>query len=196
VRLARLSYAGNWNPEPYAWTRFSRVLQTSTGQALDIQRIGISEIAPNTAPLAHLTGTASQRFTDAEISSIKAYVESGGVLLIDSTGGQAPFADSVRKDLLPRAFPGAKLAGLPHDHPLLTNLTLKLRPYAIDQLGRNPPPTQFAQVGRGYVLFTPLDLNTGLLNTQTWGILGYSPPACEQFARNLVVWVNALAERH
>jgi hypothetical protein len=53
-----------------------------------------------------------------------------------------------------------------------------------------------AQAGRGYMLFTPLDLHTGLLNTSTWGILGYTPQSCEQFAKNLVAWVESVPSGH
>ena len=190
LRLARISYAGNWNPEPYAWKRFSRLLQTETGKSLDIQTASAEDLAPNTAPLSHLTGTASYHFTDSETSALKNYVESGGILLIDSAGGQAAFANSIQHDLLPRAFPNVRLAPIPSDHPLMANLSLRLRPYAIDQLGRSPPAIQLAQAGRGYVLFTPLDLHTGLLNTNTWGILGYTPESSEQFMRNLVTWAG------
>lgn len=188
LRLARISYAGNWDPEPYAWTRFARVLQTETSKALDIQSIAAKDLAVGVAPIAHLTGTASYHFTDAEVAAIKTYVESGGILLIDSTGGQPAFASSIEKDLLPRAFPVMKLAPIPPDHPLLANLSLRLRPYAMDQFGRQSPPIQLAQMSHGYVIFTPLDVTAGLLDTNTWGILGYTPQSCEQFMRNLVTW--------
>jgi hypothetical protein len=164
------------------------VLRNETGNALDVRKVAINDLTPEAASIAHLTGTASYHFTDSEISSIKSYVQAGGILLIDSTGGQPAFANSIRADLLPRSFPDAHLAPIPKDHPVIANLTLRLRPYAIDQLGRGVPPIEMAQVGRGYVLFTPLDLNSGLLNTNTWGIVGYAPQSCEQFARNLVSW--------
>lgn len=187
LHVARLKYAGNWDPEPYAWKRFSRLLQNETGEALDLEAIDADALKPQFAPLAHLTGTAAYGFTDAQCAAIAAYVRAGGVLLVDSTGGQPAFARSAEDRLLPRAFPGTKLGPLPADHPLMKDVTLKLRPYAADSLGR-PPSLRFARIGKGYVIFTPLDLAGGLLANQTWGIVGYTPQTCEQLARNLVPW--------
>jgi hypothetical protein len=45
-------------------------------------------------------------------------------------------------------------------------------------------------VQAGYIVFSPLDLTTGLLATNTWGILGYAPPSCETFLRNLFLWTR------
>jgi hypothetical protein len=36
------------------------------------------------------------------------------------------------------------------------------------------------------VIYTPLDLSSGLLGTSTWGILGYAPDYSEALARNIV----------
>ena len=191
LRLARLKYAGNWDPEPYAWRRFSRLLQNQTGEALDLAAVEADSLAPQSAPLAHVTGTAAYTFTDAQCAAVAKYVQSGGVLLVDSTGGQPAFARSAENGLLAKAFPGAKLAPVAADHPLMKDVTLKLRPYAADSLGR-PPALRMAKVGRGYVIFTPLDLAGGLLANQTWGILGYAPATCEQVARNLVAWSERL----
>jgi hypothetical protein len=46
------------------------------------------------------------------------------------------------------------------------------------------------RLGKGCIVFSPLDLTTGLLATNTRGILGYAPPSCETFLRNLVVWAQ------
>ena len=41
IKIARLKYPGNWDPEPAAWTRFGRYLQKQTGVAADIQHPGL-----------------------------------------------------------------------------------------------------------------------------------------------------------
>src|SRR5581483_9515070 len=115
VRLERVSYAGNWNPEPYAWTRLSKMLQNDSGVALDVQPVAVDAIAAEHDPLAHLTGTAAHHFTDAQCASFGGYVKAGGVLLIDSTGGRSDFSRSVEQDLIPRAFAGVKLSAMPSD---------------------------------------------------------------------------------
>jgi len=40
--------------------------------------------------------------------------------------------------------------------------------------------------GKGVVIFSPLDLTTGLLGANTYGILGYQPAFAQDFVRNVV----------
>src|SRR5437762_3266535 len=107
--------------------------------------------------------------------------------------GQEAFAQSVERDLLPKVFPGAKLAAMDADHPVMKQVAPVLRPYAQNVMSK-PPALRMAKVGEGYVIFTPIDLNSGLLGTNTWGIVGYTPATCEQMVRNLVAW--AVTVRH
>jgi hypothetical protein len=199
VAVARLKYPGNWNPEPYAWTRFARLLQEQTGSGIAMQEVALKDLKPDAAPLAHLTGTAAYQFTADQIAAVKAYVNGGGVLLVDCCGGGNAFSVSVRSDLIAKAFVGDPQP-LPPDDPLLAGLSagkandspLRLRPYAVDRLGRAAPPILRLKSGRGYVLFSALDLTSGLLGTHTWGILGYQPDSAQRFLRNLV---ESVAER-
>jgi hypothetical protein len=198
IRLAILKYDGNWNPEPAAWFRMSRYLQWEGGPALDIRPLLLEEIGPGICPIATLTGTDAHAFTSTEIAALRAYVEAGGTLLIDSTGGENAFTRSVRDTLLPAAFSDGIEQPLPPDHPLFKDLTrglanaspLRLRPYAIDRLGQLAPPIRLLKVGQGRVLFSPLDLTSGLLGTRTWGIAGYDPTSAEKFSRNLILWLG------
>lgn len=197
IAVARLQYPGNWDPEPYAWKRLGNLLTAQSGEGLFVKPVLMNDLKPGDAPLAHLTGTAAYAFTPDQIAALKAYVNSGGVLLIDDCGGDNAFARSVRSQLLPQAFAG-DAQPIPLDHPLFAGLTpgkanaspLRLRPYAADKLGRAAPSVAWLRSGAGYVIFTPLDLTSGLLGTNTWGIVGYDHASCERFVRNLVEWVK------
>jgi hypothetical protein len=191
LRLARLSYAGNWDPEPFAWIRLSKILQNEQGLGLDIRPVAIESLAADSGPLAHLTGTAAHAWTDVERSAIAKYVNAGGALLIDSTGGRPEFIASVKNDLIRKAFPAAQLSALPPEHPLMQSVKPGLRPYALESMSK-PPPLQMAKIGGGYVIFSPIDLTSGLLGTNTWGIVGYAPSTSEQICRNLIEWVGKL----
>ena len=83
LRVARLSFDGNWDPEPAAWPRFSRILHWETGLALDLIHTPIDKLQPTTTPLATLTGTGSQPFSKSQCDALANYVKSGGTLLID-----------------------------------------------------------------------------------------------------------------
>jgi len=198
VKLAQVQYEGNWNPEPAAWPRFSRFLEQETHEALDLSTKPADKLLPGSAAIATLTGTDSHAFSDQEKQSLRSFVESGSVLLIDCCGGHDAFAQSVRQDLISGAFASGTPVPLTPDHPLLKGLKpqsgspMRLRPYAMDQLGHIRTDVQLLHVGKGYVVFSPMDITSGLLGTHTWAISGYDPAACEQFAMNLVEWAKQL----
>ena len=110
VRVARLTYAGNWDPEPGAWLRFSRWFQRSTGWSVDVRPTPLRELRADVFPFAHLTGTDEYSFTPEEAKALGDYVLAGGFLLVDVCGGRGGFSQSVRLSLLPSAFPGDRAA--------------------------------------------------------------------------------------
>ena len=197
--VARLRFAGEWDPEPYAWTRFARYFTWETHAGLDVQTVDLKDLRPGQVPAVFLTGTVRQDFTAAEAAAARAYVEAGGVLVIDACGGQRGFADGVRTTLLPAAFPGVPLAPLPADHPVFVASRpfaddlrqMPLRPFASEQLNVGALPIEGLPFGRGWVLFSRLDLTTGLLGTQSWGILGYDPAHAQALVKNTILWAAA-----
>ncbi len=197
--VARLRYAGAWDPEPYAWTRFGRLFQWDTHAGLVVRTVDLKSLADSGLPLAVLTGTVRQDFTPAEAAAARAYVGAGGVLLVDACGGSAAFDKSVRTTLLPAAFPGLPLAPLPADHPLLLAgrphaddlHKLPLRTFAADRLGPSPVALEGLRFGNGWVVYSHLDLTTGLLGTESWGILGYQPAYAQAVVKNAVLWATA-----
>ena len=42
--------------------------------------------------------------------------------------------------------------------------------------------------GKGAVIYNPLDLTSGLLGTNTWGILGFEPSYASALMKNVVLW--------
>ena len=191
IAIARLKYAGQWDPEPYAWTRFVRAWQTSTHGALDVKTTDIAALGVGEAPLCHLTGAAQQEFTDADAKAIHAYVDGGGLLLIDACGGSPAFLDSANK-LLAKAFPGVAIADLPADHPLYKGLGKagapgpRLRPSYATKM--KSPPLRILSSGHGAVILSTVDLSTGLLNTNTYSVYGYAPESCQKIVENAIEW--------
>lgn len=197
VHVARIKYPGSWDPEPEAWPRFGRWLSHDTSLTLDAQPVEMQDLTPASAPLAHLTGTAAYTPTDAQAKALRAYVEEGGTLIIDCCGGSAAFNDSVLLKLIPKAFPDARPHSLPTTHPMLNpgppgmdDLSGRplLRPYTISKLGAGGGSFEILGVGKGRVIYTSLDLVSGLLGTHTWGVLGYEPRYCDAFWKNAVLW--------
>ena len=195
-RLARLKYAGNWDPEPEAWHRFSRWFHLNTGYALNIIETPIKDLKVETAPIAHLTGTARYDLTAEEADALEKYVRSGGLLLVDLCGGTGAFDKSIQSSLFFKAFAGTPSHVISPSHPVLSagakgmeDLSKPvLRPFAIDVIGARGGMPEEIVAGKGHVLFTSLDITSGLLGTGTWGIIGYDPNYAQSLVKNAVLW--------
>lgn len=232
IALARLRYAGNWDPEPGAWPRLSRLLEWQTGVRLDLVPVAIEDLAPPPAPaapvapyaspfvaasapapavgrssahttgrpepnikVAHLTGTEALDLSDAQLAALQRFVAAGGTLLVESAGGSTSFSEAAESAWLPKLVGRRRLESLPATDPLLRPTlpgTVALPPkmlrlYAMEQLQIETPRLRAATLGRGRVIFSPLDLTSGLLGTNTWGVLGFLPDYSESVARNLVL---------
>ena len=198
----RLSYQGAWDPEPYAWKRFRNYYQWVTHRDVKVDSTDLTDLQPQQAPLAVLTGTAAYPFGEADVTAVRAYVRGGGVLLIDACGGSAAFEQSA-ESLLARAFPESPLQPVTVTHPVLRAVrpgaddlsTPLLRPYAKDLSRGQPTPTlQYLAAGRGQVILSRLDLTTGLLGTNTFGINGYDPLYAAALVKNVVLWADTRAQ--
>jgi hypothetical protein len=203
VAVARVRYPGNWDPEPAAWPRFARYFQRRTDVSLAASPTDLARLNPLVAGFAHWTGTAAYTPTDEEIDAIRRYVEGGGVLLVEPCGGSGEFLESARA-ALKRAFPEAKPRTAGHTHPLLTASgpgmddvsTPRVRPYVETRGLAASARVDLIPAGRGAVILCPLDLTTGLLGCNTWGILGFDPDDALKLTKNAVLWsAKGMAER-
>ena len=175
---------------------FSNWFQRQTGYRLDVQTEKLSELKPGDATLAMLTGTARTIFTALDVAAVKAYVEAGGLLLVDMAGGTGQFDQSVADLLLGPAFPVGFPNLLPPSHPALNpgapgmdDLSHpRLRPFAIERLGHSGIFPYYQAAGKGHVIATNLDLTCGLLNADTWGIIGYDPAYAQALVKNVLFW--------
>jgi hypothetical protein len=157
----------------------------------------MADLTPQTAPIAILTGTDAYAPTERESQAVRNYVNAGGVLFVDLCGGAGAFEESARTKLFANAFPNGFLRVLPADHPLLNagapgmeDLShARLRGFALEKLGSGAEdfPSLFS-AGHGHVIFTPMDVTDGLLNIETWGIIGYDPNYAQSLMKNVLLW--------
>jgi hypothetical protein len=190
LKVARLRYAGSWDPEPYAWTRFSRKFQWATAFAANVGQVDVKDLDAQHVQIADLTGIDAHQFSAAEHDAMRRFVQAGGVLLIDSCGGSQGFASS-QTGLLAALFPGAPPVPIAETHPLV-NGTGPCMDRLSRPLSRIPGPLLDApgivSFGAGHVIITPLDLTEGLLGNRTLGIRGYHPDYAWRFVKNLLLW--------
>jgi hypothetical protein len=198
VPVQRLTYpGGRWDPEPAAWPRFGRWFFRQTSLTLDLRPTELGAVDLLNGPVAVLTGNRPVDFGRLDLRALRDFVRDGGTLLVDAAGGDRRFDAAVRDQLLPAAFPGATLAEMPPDHPILAGAGTcmtplpkpRLRKFASAQLGlTDPPGVQCLAFGAGTVVVSDLDVTTALLHCGTYGILGYTPAYADALCQNTILW--------
>jgi hypothetical protein len=196
IRVARVRYDGNWDPEPAAWPRAVEWFGRQTSLGITLEPTFAEDLASSNPPLAHITGTAAFKPTDAQFQSLQQYVVNGGVLIVDPCGMPGDFLHSMTDDFLVKAFPNSQLQYIDPTHPLLTASadgmedlgSPRMREFVRTLPGNvNGRPTML-RAGRGAVIVLPVDLVSGLLGVEAWGIAGYRPSYALSLMKNIVLW--------
>ncbi len=195
VKIGLVKYPGNWNPEPGAWPRLTKLLATDAGTGAILSTVNISAAGAADVPLLHLTGTDALHFSDQDVAALRQYVQKGGLLFADGTGGNPEFANGFTQ-LMMKAFPDKPLQKIPDDAPFITGKVpggvdaskVTYRRFFVSTKGvRSKPGLLGIKIGKRWgVIFSQTDITSGLLGTNTWGILGYSPKSSVALARNIV----------
>jgi len=204
IGLAKVKYQGNWDPEPWAWTRMARKFEWETSIHLDVKETAAEDLKfDSQTPLAVMTGTSAFKLGDEQIKAIGQFVNAGGMLFIDDCGGRGEFAGSVR-EMLSKTFPQQRLDALPEEHEILAAKLMgmdapgkpRFRLYVTEQPAeKRPDGIQWLAAGNGQVIFSPMDLTSGLLGTSTWGIMGYDPQWAQQFVKNMLLVTAGVEEK-
>src|SRR5258706_6699652 len=200
IKVARLDYGGNWDPEPGGWRRFANLLHNTRGVDVTATtvKLGEGKLTKEFA-LAHLTGSSRFKLTEAQEKEMKDYVAGGGTLVVDAAGGAVEFKESAEASL--NAAFGAdaqKLnAPLPLDHAIYKiggdNSLARAtdRPYATRMLaaGMNAPRLRGIETGgRTAVIYSPEDLSVGLVGMSVDGIYGYEPDYANRLMESIVLY--------
>jgi hypothetical protein len=204
IKLARLEYGGNWDPEPAGWKRLAAVLHNEDAIELTVERIKLGEgkLASSGCKVAHITGTAAFTLSAGQRDELKGFLESGGTTLIaDAAGGDSAAATSLETEIA--ALTPNKLRVLPRDHQALGHLEVSagditLRPFAARQLGgASGPRVRGADVGgRTVILYSPEDLSVGIVGQAVDGIVGYTPASATAVMKSLVLCSLPSAAAH
>jgi len=197
VRLARLQYAGNWDPEPLAYVRFARLLAQETATKLEvISPVQIKDLAAAGAQVATLTGTGKLKLFNHEVKQLADFVSGGGILVIDSAGGGKAFADSaltMLKEMFPGRRPRQLISGFAlYRMPSLEITRVKYRHLTDIRLAKlRVPNLQAIMVnGRPGVLFSREDITAGLVGYPSLTVDGYRPRWAYELMRNIAIYVG------
>jgi hypothetical protein len=201
LKLARLQYDGNWDPEPGAWQRMAAVLHNQAKVDLIVTPVKLGAGTLAGFPVAHLTGTAKFKLTDDQELELLEWINRGGTLIVDAGGGSSDFADSAEGEL--RTIFGADADKglddtLTPDHPMfgLPNLAIEsiyYRPYARTLLvgSANAPRIRAIEhAGRVAVFYSREDLTEGMVGENVDGVYGYEPETATNLMRNMVLYAG------
>jgi hypothetical protein len=195
IRLARLSYKGNWDPEPGGWVRLRNVMRNADGVDLVVEPVVLGAGKLDAFSAAHLTGTAKLTFDDAARAQLERFVRAGGTLVVDAAGGAEAFASSAEAEVK-KLIEGTRLEILPADHALFAGkepLKVAFRAAVQKALtGKSAAPRIKAirVGGRPAILVSREDLSAGLVGQPADGILGYSPATATELMRRILLNVS------
>jgi len=198
VRLVRVKYDGNWDPEPLAWERVSRRIAADAKVNLEIgEPVAVKDLPSSGAAVAVMTGTSAIDLGEADGKALEAYVAGGGLLVVDAaggyTGGGRDFARSA-ENALDGVFGRRALRTLSESSELF-----RMKGWAIDRvhyhmqtkhrLGTTAPQLKAVLDGeRIGVLFSREDLTTALIGCAPANCDGYTPRSAYEIARNVVLY--------
>lgn len=138
LNLWRGRYGGNWNPEPGADRALAAWLRQERTWELNIVDVPltdllqrVSQIAPGTPvrALLWIRGVETHTFTPDELAGVRAFINRGGTLLLETVGGVGNFAAAAEQTVLtlmsdnPADTPGVVTSGRFRSlgrHPVVT----------------------------------------------------------------------------
>ena len=212
VRIARLRHAGDWDVCKGGMGKLADVLANSFNIGLKVAPAvdASAEIDPKISVL-WMTGTTPAKLTAAQEAKLKAYLASGGTLLIDSAMGTRPMIDDARAALAKMFGPDA-VKEMPADHPLITgafaggigcdlthaDYTRAAKtgnPMGGTEVAKpGPPKLLYVEInGRAAVVVSPLSIVVPLSGQRIFNCRGLSEPDAARLAANVVLY--ALAKR-
>ncbi len=184
IRVGRVTHEGNWNPEPAGWDRLVAVMNNDYKAKVTVEPVDAASAQLADYDVLHLTGVDTLKLGGDASTALATYVKNGGTLLVDAAGGDAKFAGSAEQMLREALGKEAEELANPLElnHPLYKAMgqaidQVDFRLFARRTLGgeRRPRIRGISFENRLGVIASWEDLSSGLVGTNTSGIVGYAP---------------------
>jgi hypothetical protein len=196
IRVARIRYAGNWDPEPGGWRRLANLMHNQNRIDIQLEPVKPGEGKLAGFKLAHMTGTTAFKLSVPERAELQKFVAAGGSLIIDAAGGSIDFSSAAEIELA-AMFPGESKqlgAALGVSHPLFGSGDSKMKEVAYRNFARktltgglNAPRLRGITIGnRLAVVYSPEDLSVGLVGQPIDGIYGYDPKSATELMTRII----------
>lgn len=194
ITVARIRHNGNWNPEPFGLERVSRIMSQKDSRRLEVKDINATELMNVNPVVAFLTGTGTLELSDEECQAIKTYVENGGTILVDATGGDRDFSRS-SEDMLIDVFDSIT-------HKLDSRAPIfNQQGMAVDQVRfrrrtslaipeRTPRIRTILVNDRPGVLHSSMDITCGLIGVSSFDCDGYASESAVDLVRAIITYAE------
>ncbi|TWT43794.1 hypothetical protein RAS1_01940 [Phycisphaerae bacterium RAS1] len=200
INIARIRYDGDWDIEPYGWTRLATYMNNAARTRLLVTS-GVSWASPdlNDFKIAWMTGTKAFVLNEDERAGMRKFLAAGGTLLADAAMASPEFLEAFEREI------GDALKEPPHliesgsaffsgqGIPDAADLSVVgyRRSARVDTRERRVPPLKaFSTRQRMAVIYAPLDVSVGLLGTPVYGLKGYDPDGVLRIARNMLLYAE------
>ncbi len=207
IRVARIKYAGNYDPEPMAWKRLAIIMGNRHSIKLEVGGpMPMAKIDAAKYPVAAMTGTDEFKLTGQEKQALVDYLTAGGTLIIDAAGGSKAFVDAVGEQivpLVPKGRPGRLATWIAYNGPAKIERAYYRRQFAM-MLGRDRKDHRLRCVlrggegltgsGRVAVIYSREDMTVGLLGYPAYAIRGYRPDSAIALMTNLLWYAAGLGD--
>lgn len=197
LTVARLAYAGPWDRHRDVWARSAELLRRSAG--IDIQAakpVKEGAAIPARVNVLHIAVPADIKLDDATRNQIKAFVDAGGLVLIDAVDGGANAGLAVRNLLHTLDLGPPEL--LPRNHEILTGSVRGGQPLnglistaagaGLSSGGAPPPIMGVVRKGILCVIACPFDLTAALSGCYIWNRAGYRNEDTRRIIGNILAW--------
>jgi hypothetical protein len=215
VKITRLKWNGNWNPEPLALERFTRLM--AVDQQLDVQVVepdkGVTpaDLAKADVKLAILSGVGTLKLEAADVEALKDFVSKGNILLVESAGGDKEFntsADTILKKayevgIIPALGTAAEVYNLKipdgkleekNGKVLITQMRYRSKTGARAGIRTGPALKAVTVKEKPAIFLSREDIsNAGLVGYQCYDVDGYDPGdgvegSAYRMLRNIVIY--------
>ncbi len=192
--IGQVVHSGDWDPTPHGLPNLMKYVAAHTTLNVQFKRVPISLADDKVFDhvVLYMSGLRDFKLNQAEVSRLRTYLTSGGVLVADSAAGRKAFDVAFRREIK-RVLPKAQLKTLTLDHPLYkAPFRIRTVDYT-DALkaaepGLNAPSLQGITIdGALAVIYSPYSLGNGWEQIPYPYNLGYAA------ADSLRLGVNILA---
>ncbi|XAM00728.1 DUF4159 domain-containing protein [Phycisphaeraceae bacterium D3-23] len=185
-------------PEADVYSAMRNVLFNQTGYELLVEQMPLVDIAAADPTLVHLIGVNAAQLSMAEQDALKAYIASGGTVLVETLGGRSDFASTLTRQLatavsgqdeLLRNSIGPIINGRGLPEGSVRNSRVIFRPLTIELAnpGTNMMLRGIRKDDRFPVLISNEDLSLGMLGVRQYGINGYSVDSARNIMTNILL---------